>query len=216
MVSSKNISHAKTLKPLIGFLAAFYLIDIARLYVEHTWSIEIDRLFTWVAPTIFFILFSEKKNPIVYLKLKNNYARGIFVGLLVGLAQGAIHLGFNYIYHGKISLNFDLGFRVWWNVIITVGIVEETVFRGLVLQKISSISSFWKANIISAFLFILAHIPYWVWGSQFSLPISTIIYDFAFVFVFGLLEGYLFKKTGSLWASIVHHSINNFLASVIR
>lgn len=205
-----------SLKPLIGFLATFYLVDIARIYAEHLWSIEIDRLFTWVVPTTLFIFLYEKKNPIAYLKLKKNFARGILVGLLVGLVQGALHLGFNYIFRGTVSLEFDLGYRVWWNVIVTVGIVEEVVFRGLVLQKIWSVSNFWTANFASAFLFMLAHIPYWVFGDQFSLPISTIIYDFAFVFVFGLLEGYLFKRTNSLWAPIIHHSINNFLASVIR
>jgi membrane protease YdiL (CAAX protease family) len=200
----------------ISFLAAFYLVDTARLYIEHEWSIEIDRLFTWVAPTMLFILLWEKKNPITYLKLRGNVAKGILVGLLIGAIQGALHLGFNYVFKGQVNFNLDLGYRVWWNVIITAGFVEEIVFRGFVLQKIWSRSSFWTANFASAFLFTIAHIPYWAYGHQFSLPMSTIIYDFCFVFAFGLLEGYLLKKTNSLWACIVHHSINNFLSLIIR
>lgn len=81
--------------------------------------------------------------------------------------------------------------------IICLGIlpafVEEFIFRGVILQGLRKYGN-WFAIIMSALLFMLIH------GN-----IQQTIYQFAF----GVLAGYLVIKTGSLWVSIIIHTINN-------
>ncbi len=71
--------------------------------------------------------------------------------------------------------------------------VEEFIFRGVILQGLRKYGN-WFAIIMSALLFMLIH------GN-----IQQTIYQFAF----GVLAGYLVIKTGSLWVSIIIHTINN-------
>ncbi len=65
------------------------------------------------------------------------------------------------------------------------------MFRGFILNRLNESLTLWKSNLISAFLFVLAHVPYWVSKNGFS---ARVIRDLANVFVLGLLFGWLMKK----------------------
>ena len=213
---TKRQNRTSQLRPLIIFLLIFFLVDSLRIYLDHLKILSIDRLFTWVLPTLLFVRFYLKEDPLDFLKLRGHVLRGIMAGLLIGAVQGIVHVSYYYVSKGHLDTNLDLGANNWWAVILTVGLVEEIVFRGLVLQSLASVYTFRTASLLSSVLFTLAHIPYWIEGGQFARPIGFVVYDFCFVFVVGLLECFFVKKTNSLWTSIIHHSINNFLASVIH
>jgi hypothetical protein len=157
-----------------------------------------------------------KKKPINYLKLCPEIKRGVFWGSLISIAHIAIYCFVRYHWNQQLTINFNIPFQTYWNKILVAGFVEEIMFRGLVLQNLNKVFSFKTSNIASATLFLLAHVPYWYFGNQFSLPLSTIMYDFGFILAFGLLQGFLLKKTNSLWTCIIHHSVNNALALIVR
>jgi membrane protease YdiL (CAAX protease family) len=72
--------------------------------------------------------------------------------------------------------------------------VEEVVFRGLVLQRAGEYMGFWKANALSAGLFVGVHVPGWIFSRG---PLPGIVSSAAFVLVLALVLGYLPKRTGA-------------------
>ncbi|MEI4802291.1 CPBP family intramembrane glutamic endopeptidase [Bacillus sp. FJAT-51639] len=96
------------------------------------------------------------------------------------------------------------------NGILLVGITEEIVFRGFILQELNKILSFWKANIITSFLFLIIHYAIWIYDGVFFDLWSHI-----YVFLIGIFFGLIFKKTRSLWSVIILHSFHNLFVSIM-
>jgi membrane protease YdiL (CAAX protease family) len=91
---------------------------------------------------------------------------------------------------------------------------EESIFRGIILPRFMRTMSFWKANLAQALLFAVAHL---IWPlSSFALGQATLseaLIQAAMLLVFttmgGLLFGYLYYRTNSLWTSVLAHFIDN-------
>jgi hypothetical protein len=79
-------------------------------------------------------------------------------------------------------------------VCIVVPVAEELCFRGLMFNHLSRAFSFWTANIIQAAVFGLIH----------GLPIQI-----GYAFLFGLLLGWLQRRTGRLSIAILAHIVFN-------
>ena len=80
-------------------------------------------------------------------------------------------------------------------VAVSAPIIEEFLFRGIVLSGFLKIYSPWKAIILSSVFFGIFHLNPW----QFIPAVFA-----------GLLIGYVFWKTGSLLPCLFIHWINNF------
>lgn len=83
---------------------------------------------------------------------------------------------------------------------------EEVLFRGFLVPRIGGIfKSAWSGIIVSAAIFGVLHLTY--------LSVS----EFVAAFFFGLIAGYAFTKTKSLYPSILAHMLVNFvtIASLI-
>ena len=156
------------------------------------------RLCTWTLPMLIY-LWWQNKNTFVYLKLQK-------LKLLWTCSFCLIAFGLGSILRGATGLNLSIAPDIWWGVIILVGLSEEVVFRGLILQQVEEMTaSFWTANIVQTVLFALTHVPYWLSQGQ-SITFGLI----GFVLVAGFILGLIFKKTKSLWPCMIIHSVNNF------
>ena len=98
---------------------------------------------------------------------------------------------FNKIFDG------DFG---WWGAFMKVAvvapIVEELIFRGMILQGFRKNYKGFTAVVMSALLFALFHLNPW---------------QFPATFVLGLLLGWVLLRTNSIVLAILGHSVNNFL-----
>jgi membrane protease YdiL (CAAX protease family) len=94
---------------------------------------------------------------------------------------------------------FDSDFG-WWGaffkVAIVAPIVEELIFRGLILHGLRRNYNAIVAVIISALLFAFIHLNPW---------------QFPATFVLGLLLGWIMVRTRNILLAIIGHSINNLL-----
>lgn len=91
----------------------------------------------------------------------------------------------------------DFGFwGAFMKVAVVAPIVEELIFRGVILQGFRRNYTAFKAVLMSALLFALFHLNPW---------------QFPATFVLGLLLGWIMIRTNSIILSILGHSINNFL-----
>lgn len=170
----------------------------------------------WLLLPILFISFVLRQNPISYLKLNTNIMKGIFWGAVISAIHAAIYVAFWYFKNGTISIDWTVGFRGFWNFVLLAPFAEEVLFRGVALGYLRNIYSFKTANVVSSVLFMLAHIAYWFAIGQLAAPVYKVTYNFVRLFVIGLFWGFLVKKTNSLWASAIHHSVNNFLAGMVK
>ena len=94
---------------------------------------------------------------------------------------------------------FDSDFG-WWGaffkVAIVAPVVEELIFRGLILQGFRRRYNGFVAVFMSALLFALFHLNPW---------------QFPTTFILGLLLGWIMLRTDNILLAILGHSINNAL-----
>lgn len=105
----------------------------------------------------------------------------------------------------------------------TAPIFEELVFRGIVVAELLNWThdssrtplelrlKFWLSQLGAAVLFVAIHWPYWVshFGLAHALELSPPI------FVTGLILGFVFATTRSIWGCIALHWLNNALSQLI-
>lgn len=79
---------------------------------------------------------------------------------------------------------------------IVPALCEEFLFRGVIQKNLMPYGKT-VSVVISAFLFALMHQNF---------------YQFLYTFVAGLVLGYVFLMTGSIWCGVLIHFINNFIS----
>jgi uncharacterized protein len=159
----------------------------------------------WLGFAFAYLRATGRDRPLAYLKLKGNVTRGFAVGILAGLAFVAKDLARVLLLEGRAP---DLAGLTPSSFLSPF--VEEVVFRGLVLQRAGEYTGFWKANALSSALFVAVHLPGWTFAGT---SLAGILSSATFVFLLSLLLGYLLRKTGSLWASVVCHTMSNWGAT---
>jgi membrane protease YdiL (CAAX protease family) len=100
-------------------------------------------------------------------------------------------------------------------------LMEEALFRGIMLTHFLQRMTFWRANALQAALFAAWHL---VWPLKAFLSGETSALGalaqtgslLLGTFVAGLVYGYLFWCTGSLWAPCVAHFLNNTILNLIQ
>lgn len=100
---------------------------------------------------------------------------------------------------------------------ISVGCVEEIVFRGWGYNALLTITSDKKARAISTVLFILLHWPaYFVRLFRFgAFDAVTFVTQSLSVFLCGLAFCWLLKKGKTLWNPIIAHSIYDLISTLL-
>ncbi len=111
------------------------------------------------------------------------------------------------IYNGKINSIFfkiiPFKFANYIGLIhftIIAPIIEEIFFRGLILTLLLRQFSVFKSIVISSLLFSIGHLKF---------------DDFILLFFSGIVFALIFYKTGSLYLSILAHSLNNLIGNFI-
>lgn len=218
-VNFENVSPKKELTRFIVYLVLFYLLwTLKELHLfnlpqtNDTLSAILSgliKILIWIIPIWLYIKYFLHTSPSEYLKLNQNVGKGIFWGIFLSLLLGLYFVVNIYIIN-KQTFDFSLSLHHYLNVFLLVGITEELVFRGFVLQEINKRISFLGANILSALLFLFIHYPIWIYDGVF-FHLGTHIY----VFLVGLIFGFIFKKTRSLWSVIILHSFHNFFLLLI-
>lgn len=127
---------------------------------------------------------------------------------------GGIILAYQFLCWAGESFEFHFQMN-WLDYILTcasVGIFEESVFRGCFYNMLSTFMDWKWANVLSSFLFVAVHYPRWIFLGR---SLGLIIYGSIFVFILGLCFGYVFKKTRSIWEPAILHSLWDALAFLI-
>ena len=85
-------------------------------------------------------------------------------------------------------------------VCVLAPVMEEFLFRRIVLCSLARKMSGWKALLLSSLMFAAAHFNLWQ-----ALP----------AFILGCLLGWICLRTGNWWASVLLHALNNSLTIAV-
>ena len=205
---------------LIGYLVLFYLAwTIKELWlIEYIYSFgeiisplleALVKSLIWIVPAWIYIKLYLHSIPISFLKMNVNVKNWLLCGIFLSLLLGAFLILEAYLFN-EVSFHFSLSFDDYLNTLLMAGLAEEIVFRGLILQELDKRMTFLKANLITALLFLVIHYPIWIYNDIIFQSGSHI-----YVFIIGLLFGFVYKKTGSLWSVIILHAFHNYILSII-
>ncbi len=85
-------------------------------------------------------------------------------------------------------------------VAVVAPVFEELICRGVILEAVRSKRGAWAACVVSALIFAMIHV-------HLQLVLNA--------FVVGLLLGFIYLRTNSLFAPIMIHAINNLLSYLL-
>ena len=216
-----KLSLSKIYLSLLGFFLLWTIMtdewgDAQLLFgTENTqlvWGYDVLNRLIWAMLAIVLLFTYRKEIPVTLKQLFTNKSELkpfllAFIGITI---YSLIAMFLNY---GRFRLNPEFFF--WQTLIkyLTVGFVEELVYRGWAMNAFSKFWPFWKANLVSTFFFILIHFPryfvrFYLTG---NLAFGAMIGQAGFVLICGLLFGYLFHKGKSLCSPMIAHFWVDFL-----
>jgi membrane protease YdiL (CAAX protease family) len=208
------------------FLAAFFLAWSLRATIFYSIDEKISpglsrvlfsqfiKLLLWVVPAFGFAWFVRRASPVQYLGISVLPTRkqwaiclgvtGAFLCAIIAFETVAGHKRFSFA-APSFSLIALIG-------LVVSPVLEEILFRGLVLKELAGLLSSWNANLITSALFVGIHLPFWLFHSG---PTQAVLANAVGVFAFSLLAGWLYLRSRSIWPPVGVHILNNALAQLL-
>ncbi|HWK58982.1 MAG TPA: type II CAAX endopeptidase family protein [Parapedobacter sp.] len=123
------------------------------------------------------------------------------IGLQTGITSPIVNLIPMPEFVQKIFLEFadQKGIYSFLAIVIAAPIIEELIFRGIILEGLLQRYSPVKSIILSSILFGIVHLNPW---------------QFVSALVIGLLSGWVYYRTRKLSLSILIHLVNNLFAFI--
>lgn len=207
----------------LAFVAVLYFTWIAAWMLEryleqhNPWLTTADgqfvywttmKLILWILPAIGFIHLSGRRfrEEVAFHRIRKAVIWGSTIGLLLAVTS-LIPKALNHQPLFPASLSWAL-----INMAIVAPIVEEITFRGAVLGTLLQNHRFGLANTITAFLFVVAHMPGWYFQGKLVEMLTHPIGGALSIFFVGWLLGVVAFRSQSLAGSIIAHSVNNFFS----
>ncbi len=196
----------------LGYLEIIMLIPLLRI-INTSMPVFFPLTIYW-----FPLIYAPMYIPI-YLAAKNQgynraqiglelNTRRIIMHIAAGLLIGALLGCLEYLILHPESLIEDLSLgnllKITLIMFLFIGLVEELIFRSMLQTKLEHLFNSTTGLIIASSIFGAMH-------SGYSLPL-----EITFAFAAGLLIGYLFQKTRSLYLiTTIHGTINVFLFALL-
>lgn len=163
-------------------------------YIEYYKFSEIIKevfikIFVWLIPSV---ILQRHYNKLMFVKKERIFSfKGKWTEFIIILCLFTIfHIISSYVQNGEISISSS--FRISDIIIAcSVGISEEMVFRGWLLNSVLNEKNKYIAVIINSFLFLAIHFPVWIRNGVFltyitngaflQIMVLSIIFSFTFI-----------------------------------
>lgn len=144
------------------------------------------------------------KGKVFHLSMRGFNPMLILWGFVLVLITGiVIEPVLNLFPESFLDLLNQMGANGGWSVLmlaILAPVMEEVLFRGILLESVREKYSSGRAIVVSALMFGVIHV----------IPQQVVN-----AFVIGLILGFIYVRTDSLWPVIIIHALNNAMAYVI-
>ena len=188
------------------FIADTFRDDVSAIIAEDV----IIKNLVWTIPAIFLVRHFSSQ---VYIGLKEMFTAKVkwLKYLPVFLLFTAYALGTECLSAGKLEINKSFG-AASIVMVLFVGLTEEMVFRGWLLNATVSKEKQWIPIIINSILFMTIHFPIWILEGKFMEVMSS--FSFLFIIVLGIIFGAAFLKSRSIIVPILLHMYWDLLAEM--
>jgi membrane protease YdiL (CAAX protease family) len=172
------------------------------------------KLLIWLMPVCALILVVEGKKLVDFLELRR-FWRGTAWGLLAGLV--VVTADFLLVAHpSRRHLTVPEPGAAFLNGVVMAPITEEITFRGFFLERLQLNGiSFWRCNLVTSAVFIAMHMVGWTFQGRIGSPVH-LVQTVAPLLLLSLFFGWLKQKTGSLYAPLAIHVLNNVYQFALR
>jgi membrane protease YdiL (CAAX protease family) len=201
---------------LFAAWAAAWLIDLG-LKNAFAWSETADtcywiamKIALWVIPAI--VLLRRVQIPLAQFVDFVTPLRGIVIGTMAGMGLLAFSYAMDAVLGGA-SFNIPVLDAALLNGLLIAPVVEEFTMRGFYLTALERTGlPFGKANVRAGIVFVAMHVPGWYFEGRLRSPLS-VLQPAIFLWLLALLLGWIKKTSGSLYAPMVVHILNNVYAA---
>ncbi len=200
---------------LIAYIVVFYSIwtiweflgkpafssVIGNEYISQFIKSGVIKNLVWTLPSVLLVYYFKDD---AYVGLKDMFTRKvnslkylpIFLVFTIYLLVGAV------LQKGNLSISetFSADSII---IVLFVGITEEMVFRGWLLNFIVSDSKKWGAVIINSLMFLFIHFPKWIYEGHFIEYFQNL--GFLSPIILGIIFCWTFIKSKSIWIPILLH-----------
>ena len=163
---------------------------------------NIIKLLIWTAPAAFLI---RRYSLDLYISPVITFSRkGSLLCIIIAAAFFLYHLTVCYVMYGQISY-VNLSAHSLLGPVLLVGITEETVFRGWLLNAFLAKMNPLTAVLINAVLFLLIHFPIWITKGLFQVNPAVFIVNCASIMLLSIIFSLSFMKSKSIVIPIILH-----------
>lgn len=170
----------------------------------------IMKVIVWILPALWVLKLSSR-HPREFMSIKK-VKTSLYWGIGAGLFLALVSLLTKLYLHKTLFIS-ELSWFLLTGVIVAP-IIEEFVFRDLVLGNFLAKYKFFWANTLTAFLFMLIHFPGWYFQGKLMPLLTSLTGGALSVFWIGWLFGYIYYRTKSASSSMITHAINNLFSAV--
>lgn len=167
------------------------------------------KVLIWLVPSIFFIRYFEQDLWLTLKEMMSNRVkwRGY---ILIFLGFCLYYLIASYCIFHQITINAGFKMTVLVGVVLFVGLTEEAVFRGWLLNATIKKLGSWPAILLNAVMFLSIHIPIWYYTNILSTPMKA-LQNAITVFVLSIIFAWTFVKSRNIFVPIILHTSWDFL-----
>lgn len=216
MANKQTVSN----KLLITYLFIFYLWWAVEEICDWQYSSilllqesisALVKFATWSIPAYFLIKKYSDRLAIGYSTMFKNHFRfwpylGLFILMLIYLFATV------YFTSETIRINPSWHPTDLIGSFLIVGITEELVFRGWILNALLTKFKTWVALLIDSILFLVIHFPIWYRTGTFLSNFASGA-EFT-VIILGILFGLLFIKSKNIFVPIIFHMFWDLILTV--
>lgn len=206
-------SSVRSVFVLYGVIGLVWTLYRAFFHFSEGWDEFFFKPLIFLGPVFLWVRLREKRSLGSLGFSRNNFSKNLLIGLLLGLFFAAEGVVTSVIKYKELTFNPDhLGMEgviLAGFISLATGFSEEVLNRGFLMNRLwkSWGSEFW-ANLVSAFLFALLHLPMAVFRLN-CLSFDIITYGLL-VFVLGVADGFVFGRTRTIVAPTVSHALWNW------
>ena len=118
----------------------------------------------------------------------------------------------NAVRNGAVRMNPDFHPSMLIGTVLAAGIFEEFLFRGWFYNACASVMERSFANYLSSAFFVLIHYPGWLYT---GCSLEVILGRSIGIYVLGLIFGWSFRRSRSIWPPVFLHMLWNLLSITI-
>jgi membrane protease YdiL (CAAX protease family) len=174
------------------------------------------KLLLWGVPAFGYALWVRRRSPFRYLGITvmPSARQWLRYLIIIGLFLGA-QVGFAAIARGRQLALIGVHSSLTLPGLLAIAasaLIEELLFRGLLLHELAELLPRWGAVLLTSLLFAGIHLPFWLSHGGLN---ATMLTNTEGVFVFSLLAGWLYLDSSSIWPPTVAHIANNCVATLL-